>query len=47
MYAVFQSGGKQHRGSEGEVVRFEKLEPANGSTVEFGSVLFVVNGEDL
>ena len=25
MYAVFQSGGKQHRVSEGQVVRLEKL----------------------
>ena len=26
MYAVFQSGGKQHRVSEGQVVRLEKLD---------------------
>jgi len=26
MYAVFQSGGKQHRVSEGQTVRLEKLE---------------------
>ena len=39
MYAVFQSGGKQHRVSEGQVVRLEKLELATGSTVEFDSVL--------
>lgn len=25
MYAVFQSGGKQHRVSEGQVVRLENL----------------------
>ena len=30
MYAVFQSGGKQHRVSEGQVVRLEKLELATG-----------------
>ena len=47
MYAVFQSGGKQHRVSEGQVVRLEKLELATGSTVEFDSVLMVVNGEDV
>ena len=46
MYAVFQSGGKQHRVSEGQVVRLEKLELATGATVEFDSVLMVVNGED-
>mgnify|MGYP001638977685 CR=1 FL=1 len=37
MYAVFQSGGKQHRVSEGQVVRLEKLELATGATVEFDS----------
>ncbi|MBN6059414.1 50S ribosomal protein L21 [Aggregatibacter actinomycetemcomitans] len=47
MYAVFQSGGKQHRVSEGQVVRLEKLELAAGATVEFDSVLMVANGEDV
>ena len=47
MYAVFQSGGKQHRVSEGQEVRLEKLELATGATVEFDSVLMVVNGEDV
>ncbi|AGI31634.1 TPA: 50S ribosomal protein L21 [Mannheimia haemolytica] len=47
MYAVFQSGGKQHRVSEGQVVRLEKLELATGEKVEFDSVLMVVNGEDV
>lgn len=47
MYAVFQSGGKQHRVSEGQVVRLEKLEIATGETVEFNDVLMVVNGEDV
>ncbi|AWX13896.1 50S ribosomal protein L21 [Mergibacter septicus] len=47
MYAVFQSGGKQHRVSEGQVVRLEKLEVATGEAVEFDSVLMVVNGEDV
>ncbi|AZI14714.1 50S ribosomal protein L21 [Avibacterium paragallinarum] len=47
MYAVFQSGGKQHRVSEGQVVRLEKLEISTGESVEFDSVLMVVNGEDV
>ena len=47
MYAVFQSGGKQHRVSEGQVVRLEKLELATGTTGEFDSGLMVVNGEDV
>ncbi|KAA6208163.1 50S ribosomal protein L21 [Avibacterium paragallinarum] len=47
MYAVFQSGGKQHRVSEGQVVRLEKLEISTGESVEFDSVLMVVNSEDV
>ncbi|MBR0573066.1 MULTISPECIES: 50S ribosomal protein L21 [Pasteurellaceae] len=47
MYAVFQSGGKQHRVSEGQVIRLEKLEVATGETVEFDKVLMVANGEDI
>ncbi|HAG39203.1 bL21 family ribosomal protein, partial [Pseudoalteromonas rhizosphaerae] len=26
MYAVFQSGGKQHRVTEGQTIRLEKLD---------------------
>ena len=47
MYAVFQSGGKQHRVAEGQVVRLEKLEAATGETVEFDNVLMVSNGDDV
>lgn len=47
MYAVFQSGGKQHRVSEGQTVRLEKLEVATGEAVEFDKVLLVANGEDV
>lgn len=47
MYAVFQSGGKQHRVSEGQIVRLEKLEKATGETIEFDKVLMVVKGEDV
>ncbi|MDU5907739.1 MAG: 50S ribosomal protein L21 [Klebsiella pneumoniae] len=41
MYAVFQSGGKQHRVSEGQTVRLEKLD------VEFAEVLMIANGEEI
>lgn len=47
MYAVFQSGGKQHRVSEGQTLRLEKLEVETGSTVEFEFVLLVANGENI
>ena len=47
MYAVFQSGGKQHRVSEGQTLRLEKLDVETGATVEFDSVLLVANGEEI
>jgi len=47
MYAVFQSGGKQHRVSEGQTVRLEKLDIATGETIEFDQVLMIANGDDV
>ena len=35
MFAVFESGGKQHRVVEGEVVRLERLDGAPGDTIVF------------
>ena len=45
MYAVIESGGKQHRVVEGESLKLEKLEAATGDTVEFDRVL-MVGGDD-
>lgn len=47
MYAVFTTGGKQYRASEGEVVRVEKLDAEKGSTVELDQVLMVGEGDDV
>ncbi|MGK2959795.1 MAG: 50S ribosomal protein L21 [Candidatus Malihini olakiniferum] len=47
MYAVFQSGSKQHRVSEGQTIRLEKLDIATGDTVEFEQVLMAANGEKI
>jgi len=47
MYAVFQSGGKQHRVSEGQVIRLEKLEVETGAQIVFDKVLMVANGENI
>ncbi|KKC98281.1 MULTISPECIES: 50S ribosomal protein L21 [Photobacterium] len=47
MYAVFQSGGKQHRVSEGQTLRLEKLDVETGANVEFDKVLLVANGEEV
>lgn len=47
MYAVFVSGGKQHRVAEGDVVKLEMLDVEPGSAIEFDQVLLVANGDDV
>jgi len=47
MYAVIESGGKQHRVQEGEVLKLEKLEAATGDTVSFDKVLLVGEGAEV
>jgi large subunit ribosomal protein L21 len=47
MFAVINTGGKQYRVSEGTIVRIEKLEAEEGSTVEFDQVLLVGSGADV
>jgi large subunit ribosomal protein L21 len=41
MYAVIKTGGKQHRVSEGDVLKIEKLEGLKGDTIVFDEVLLV------
>ena len=45
MYAVIETGGKQHRVTEGELIRVEKIEAETGSTIDFDRVLMVGEGE--
>jgi large subunit ribosomal protein L21 len=47
MYAVIESGGKQHRVEEGEVLKLEKLVAATGETIEFDRVLMIGAGSDV
>ena len=47
MYAVIQTGGKQHRVEIGEVVRVEKLESEEGAQVVFDQVLAVGEGDSV
>ena len=43
MYAIIETGGKQYRVQEGDVLRVEKLEIADGETVKFDKVLLVAD----
>lgn len=45
MYAVVVTGGKQHRVSEGDLVKVEKIEGEIGSKVTFEKVLLVAGAE--
>ena len=47
MYAVIQSGGKQYRVKEGQIVRLEKINAEKGATVDFDKILMVGEGADL
>ena len=44
MYAVIISGGKQHRVVEGETLRLEKLDVAEGTIMNFTQVLMLGEG---
>lgn len=43
MYAVIASGGKQHRVSQGDRLKLEKLPGSEGDAVTFEDVLLVSN----
>ena len=45
MYAIFASGGKQHRASAGDTVRLEKLEGEVGAKLNFDRVLLIGGDE--
>lgn len=47
MFAVFSSGGKQHRVTEGEVIKLERLSAEPGDEVVFDKVLIVASGDQV
>jgi large subunit ribosomal protein L21 len=47
MYAVIETGGKQHRVRVGEVVRVESLTASTGEAVVFDRVLALGEGDSL
>lgn len=47
MYAVIETGGKQYKVSEGDVIFIEKLEVTEGDSVTFDKVLVVADGENV
>jgi large subunit ribosomal protein L21 len=47
MYAIFQTGGKQYKVSEGDVIYIEKLDAEAETTVEFDQVLMVAKDDSV
>ena len=47
MYAVFKTGGKQYRATQGQKIKLEKLNANSGDKVLFTEVLMVGGGSDV
>ncbi len=47
MHAVFSTGGKQYRVTEGDTLRVEKLLLGEGESVDFEQVLMVTDGDNV
>ena len=47
MYAVIETGGKQYRVQEGDVITIEKLPVEADSKIEFDKVLVLGEGADI
>ena len=47
MYAVIESGGKQHRVEPGEVLKLEKLAASQGESIAFEKVMMIGEGSNV
>lgn len=47
MYAIIETGGKQYKVSEGDVIKVEKLNVEAGSNYVFNNILAIGNGSDI
>ncbi len=45
MHAIIETGGKQYKVTEGDVLYIEKLDAEAGSSITFDKVLAVLNGD--
>lgn len=46
MYAIIETGGKQYKVTEGEIIFVEKLDVEEGGTVTFDKILAASDGEN-
>jgi len=47
MFAVIETGGKQYKVSEGDIIYIERLDAAQGQSVTFDKVLIAGQGADV
>ena len=47
MYAIIETGGKQFRVSEGDVIRTDLIETEVGASVTFDRVILAASGDDV
>ncbi|HOG47896.1 MAG TPA: 50S ribosomal protein L21 [Anaerolineae bacterium] len=47
MFAIVETGGKQYRVSEGDLIQVEKLAAAKGETVTLDRVLMIGDGDQV
>ncbi len=46
IYAIFETGGKQHKVSPGQTIDIEKIPGDAGDSVELGNVLFIADEDN-
>ncbi|HTX58634.1 MAG TPA: 50S ribosomal protein L21 [Verrucomicrobiae bacterium] len=47
MYAIIETGGKQYKVAEGDIIRCDLLQSAVGSDVTFDHVVLAASGDDV
>ena len=47
MYAIIETGGKQYRISEGDILKVEKLKNVAGDSVTFDNVVMLSDGDNI
>jgi len=45
IYAIIETGGKQYKVAPGQIIDVERLDVAEGNTVELDKVLLIANGD--
>ena len=47
MYAIIETGGKQYKVEQGQIINVEKLDVQQGEEINFDKVLLIKDGENI